>query len=277
MRAGYRAVTTLRRPERKRRNRRVLAALLLAALAAGAAPFLAKPATRALGSLPPCRVGRVEVSGCVDLAPADLAASIPVAPGDNLLLVERDRVRRAVERNARVERAWVSRSPGTLHVRILERRTHVLLSAGRLLEVDSAGCVLPPLPGGSVSDRPVVTGLPVPTRKPGARLRGERLRDILRLVTQLESREVGLLQEISEIAANDPRRVTLRTSRDQIPILVDPTRATRESLRALAVALRDVRHRNRPVEAMDARFRGQVVVRCAPDSLRPATEPRTKV
>jgi cell division septal protein FtsQ len=277
VRAGYRSLSGLRRPEQKRRNRRILAALLLLAAAAGATPLLAKPLTRALGALPPCRVGRVEVAGCVDLTPADVRASIPVDSGDNLLLVEEERVARAVRKNARVESVRVSRSPGTLHVRILERRTHVLVSAGTLLEVDSTGCILPPLSRGFVPDRPVVTGLSLSTRKPGAHVTSARLRDVLRLVTLLEAPGVGLLDEISEIVANDARSVTLRTARDQIPMLVDPVRATPSSLRALAVALRDVRDRNRPVRVMDARFRGQVVVRCAPDSLRAASEQRDKV
>ena len=277
MRAGYRSQQGLRRPERTRRNRRILAALLLLALGAGTAPLLAKPLARSLGGLPPCRVARVEVAGCVDLTPAEVTAGIPVEPGDNLLLVEEKRVLDAVRKNARIESVCVSRSPGTLHVRIVERRTHVLVSAGTLLEVDSSGCILPPLARGFVPDRPVVTGLRLPTRKAGARVESPRLRDVLRLVTLLDSPDVDLLDEISEIAANDARSVTLRTARDQIPMLVDPTRATPSQLKALAVALHDVRHRNRPVQAMDARFRGQVVIRCAPDSLRAASEQRDKV
>jgi cell division septal protein FtsQ len=277
MRAGYRIQESLRRPERKRRNRRILAARLLLAVAAGTAPLLARPAARALGALPPFRVGRIEVEGCADLTPAVVVAAVPVKPGDNLLLVDAGKVADAVLRNARIEDAWVSRSPGTLHVRILERRTHVLVSSGTLLEIDSSGCILPPLPRGFVPDRPVVTGLRIAARRPGTHVESARLRDVLRLVTQLEAPGVDLLEEISEIAVQDGRSATLRTARDQIPMLVDPARATASQLRALAVALRDVRSRNRPVQAMDARFRGQVVIRCAPDSLRAASEQRDKV
>jgi len=277
MRAGYRIQQGLHLPERKRRNRRILAGLLLLAVAAGTAPLLGRPLSRALGALPPFRVGRVEVSGCAALVPAEVAATLPVRPGDNLLLVDAKKVHDAVRRNARVESATVSRSPGTLHVRIVERRTHVLVSAGTLLEIDSTGCILPPLPRGVVPDRPVVTGLRLPTRKPGAHVASARLHDVLRLVSNMEAPDVGLLEEISEIAVVDARSATLRTARDQIPMLVDPARATPSQLRALAVALRDVRNRNRPVQAMDARFRGQVVIRCAPDSIRATSEQRDKV
>jgi hypothetical protein len=277
MRAGYRTLQRVRAPERRRRHRRILAALLLVALVVAAAPRLAGPAARALGRVPLFQVRHVEVSGCINLAPEDVLASLPVSIGDNLLLLDPARLVGAVRQNARVDEAWVSRTPGTLHVRVRERRTFVLLSAGALLECDSTGVILPPLRLGPVPDRPVVTGLALPTRRPGARITTARLRDVLALAVQLEAPGVGLLHEISEIAASDPREITLRTSRDQIPIFIDPLRTTPASLRALAVSLRDVRERHRPVLSMDVRFRGQVVVRCAPDSLRAVSEQHDKV
>ncbi len=277
MRAGYRTVRRFRAPERRRRNRRILAGVALLGLLGALAPRLIGPAVRALGSVPLFQVRGIDVSGCVELSPEDVRASIPVSIGDNLLLLDPQRVASAVRRIARVADARASRGPGSLHVRVRERRTFVLLSAGVLLECDSTGVILPALRTGSVPDRPVVTGLSLPTRRPGARIMTARLRDVLWLVAQLEAPDVRLLDEISEIAASDPREITLRTSRDQIPILVDPLRTTRGSLRALAISLRDVRERHRPVLSMDARFRGQVVVRCASDSLHAAPEQRDKV
>jgi POTRA domain-containing FtsQ-type protein len=277
MRAGYRSAQRFRAPERRRRHRRILAAAALLAFAAAAAPRLGGPTARWLGKLPPFQVRHVDVSGCVALAPDDVRASLPVSPGDNLLLLDPRRLADAARRNPRVGDVRVSRAPGTLHVRVYERHTFLLLLAGALLECDSTGVILPALRGGSVPDRPVVTGLSLPTRRAGARITTARLRDVLRLASDLEAPDVGLLPEISEIAARDPREITLRTSRDQIPIFIDPLRTTHASLRALAVSLRDVRERHRPVLSMDARFRGQVVVRCASDSLRAAPERRDKV
>jgi len=115
--------------------------------------------------------------------------------------------------------------------------------------------------------------VPLPTVKPGTQVTTARLREIIRLVGLLESPEVGLVSDISEIAASDRNRVVLRTSRDQIPILVDPERITLSGMRAVRAALRDVRTRARRVTWLDARYRGQVVVRCAPDSA--GTEART--
>lgn len=277
MRAGYRSLPGLRRPERKRRNRRILAASAGLLLLVAAAPHAARPAAHVLGRLPWFQVRRIEITGCSALTPESVRASLPVRVGDNLLLLPVDRVTEAAGRNARVESVRVTRSPETLHVRLKERRAFVLVAGGTLLEVDSTGLILPPLSGGQVPDRPVVTGLVPATRRPGARLTSPRLQGVLGLVHELEAPGVGLLPEISEIVATDVRTVTLRTAGDQVPILVDPLQVTPASLRALAATLHDLRERHRIVLGLDARFRGQVVVRCAPDSLRAAPEPREKV
>jgi hypothetical protein len=247
------------------------------ALVVAVTPLLARPAARLLGRFAWFQVRRIEIVGCSGLTPDSVRASLPVEEGENLLLLPLDRVAEAVERNVRVESVRVTRSPGTLHVRLRERRAFVLVSAGTLLEVDSTGLILPPLPGGAVPDRPVVTGLSMATRKPGARVTSPRLLGVLGLVRDLEAPDVRLLHEISEIAAGDGRTLTLRTAGDQVPILVDPLRVTPASLRALGATLHDLRERHRIVLGLDARFRGQVVVRCAPDSLRAASEQRDKV
>ena len=167
--------------------------------------------------------------------------------------------------------------PATLRVSVRERRPFVLVNAGTLLEVDSTGTVLPPLARGLIADRPVVTGLATASHRPGTRLMVSRFRDVLRLVTLLEAPDVGLLPEISEIVASDPRWFVLRTSRDQIPILIDPERVTPRCLKALAATLHDLRDHDRRVLVLDARYRGQVIVRCAPDSLVEAPTSRDKV
>jgi hypothetical protein len=81
---------------------------------------------------------------------------------------------------------------------------------------------------------------------------------------------VGLVSEISEIVSEDRNRVVLRTSRDQIPIVVDPERASLTAFRALSAALKHARSGDRRILAVDTRFREQIVVRCAPDSAEAA-------
>ena len=275
MRAGYAGLPTYKRPARKRRNRRILLLGALLLLITLAAPFLASPCARGLGVIPLFRAERIEVAGLLYLSPDEVRSWIPVRERENLLLIHPDEVATALAMHPRIAGARVSRHPGRLRIDVTERRTFLLVNAGTLLEVDQSGTILSPLDRGLVADRPVLSGVPFPTVKPGARVTTARLRDILHLVEVLESPEVGLVSDVSEVVSEDPHRAILRLSRDRIPVTVDPERATVASMRALSAALRDLRERERHVLSVDARYRGQVVVRCAPeDSVSAAVPPR---
>jgi len=277
MRAGYQGQPTWKKPARRRRNRRILALLLLTAAAALLLPLLARPAARLLSLLPPFRAGGFEISGYLYLSPEEIRAQIPVREGAPLIGIDPAKVEAALRLHPRIEDARVSRALGRLRVEIRERRTFLLVNAGTLLEVDATGTILSPLARGLVADRPVLSGVPFPTVKPGAHVTSARLGDVLRLVSLLEAPEVGLVSDISEIISEDRNRVVLRTSRDQIPVYVDPERVTLPAMRALGAALRDVRERDRRVLAVDTRYRDQVVVRCAPGDSSIVAAPRSKV
>lgn len=265
MRAGYRGTATWKQPARRRLARRVLVAGAIVGLVALLLPVAGGPAARLLGRVPIFRVHSVEVSGLLYLSYEEVRAMMPVREGDNLLLLKPEDVEEALRQNARIEDADVTRRLGGLSVRLLERRPFVLVSAGSLLEVDERGTVLEPLERGLLADRPVITGLRFASAKTGARLVNPALGDLLHLMSLLESPEVGLISEISDVASESRSRAVLHTSRDQIPIVVDPEQATLSAMRALAATLRDVRLRGRTVELVDARYRGQVIVRCTPD------------
>jgi cell division septal protein FtsQ len=264
MRAGYREQSTWKRPIRRRRNRRILLALVLAGSAAVVLPLLARPAARVLGLFAPFRAQSFEIGGYLYLSPEEIRAQIPVREGASLFEIDPDQVEAALRLHPRIEDARVTRALGKLRVEIRERRTFLLVNAGTLLEVDATGTILSPLARGLVADRPVLSGVPFPTVKPGAHVTSARLADVLHLVSLLEMPEVGLISDISEIVSEDRNSVVLRTSREQIPIYVDPERVTLAAMRALGAALRDVRERDRRVLAVDTRYRDQVVVRCAP-------------
>ena len=265
MRAGYREKPSWKRPDRRRRRR----AILLAALATVAGivlPLLARPLAQALGAIPLFRARSIEIAGLLYLTPEEVRARIPVKEGENLFTIDMARVAESLRGHPRIEAVRVSRTLGTLRVEIRERRTFLLANAGALLELDQSGTILSPLARGLVADRPVLSGVPFPTVKPGARVTTARLTDVLRLVALLENPQVGLVSEISEIVSEDRNRVVLRTSRDQIPIVVDPERASLTAFRALSAALKHARSGDRRILAVDTRFREQIVVRCAPDS-----------
>lgn len=264
MRAGYRGVPTWKRPARRRLARRLLLAGAVMGLAALAAPVAAVPAARLLGGVALFRVNHVEVSGLLYLSYEEVRAILPVREGDNLLLLRPADVEEALRQNARIENAEVTRRIGGLSIRLRERRPFALVSAGSLVEVDEGGIVLDPLERGLLADRPVITGLKIGAAKSGSRLKNPALADLLRLVAFLEAPQVGLIADISDIVSETRSRAVLHTAREQIPIIVDPEQASLAAMRAVAVTLRDVRARGRSVELVDARYRGQVVVRCTP-------------
>lgn len=275
MRAGYAGTPTWKLPARRRRNRKLLALAAALGLAALVAPALLRPAARALGVIPFFRAGEVEITGLLYLSAEEVRARTPVREGQNLLLLDPGRVEDELRRHPRISDARVTRLPGGVRVSIRERRTSLLVNAGKLLEVDGAGTILSPLERGLVADRPVLSGVPFPTVQPGARVTTARLHDVLRLVSLLESPEVGLVSDVSEIVSEAPNRALLRTLNGGIPILVDPERVNLSSMRALAATMRDLRDKSRHVLAVDARYRGQIVVRCAPgDSLSGVVAPR---
>ena len=264
MRAGYRGTPTWKQPARRRLARRILVAGAAVGLVALAVPIAAAPAARLLGMVPIFRVHSVEVSGLLYLSYEEVRAMLPVRDGDNLLLLRPADVEEALRQNARIEDATVTRRLGGIAVKLRERRPFALVSAGSLVEVDERGTVLDPLERGLLADRPVITGLKFASTKPGSRLSNPALDDLLRLVSLLDAPQVGLIADISDIVSESRSRAVLHTARDQIPIVVDPEQASLASMRALAATIRDLRARGRSVELVDARYRGQVVVRCAP-------------
>jgi len=263
VRAGYRGTPTWKQPARRRLVRRILLGGAVLGLVALAVPVAAVPAARLLGRLPIFSVHSVELNGLLYLSYEEVRAMLPVREGDNILLLRPADAEEALRQNARIENAEVTRRLGGISVRILERRPFALVSAGSLVEVDEHGTVLEPLERGLLADRPVITGLKIGSVKEGSRIANPALGDLLRLVSLLESPQVDLIADISDIVSESRSQAVLHTAREQTPIVVDPEQASLASMRALAATLRDVRARGRSVEIVDARYRGQVVVRCA--------------
>ena len=275
MRAGYCGTPTWKQPARRRLVRRILLGGAVLGLTALAIPVTAVPAARLLGRLPIFSVHSVEVNGLLYLSYEEVRATLPVREGDNILLLRPADVEEALRQNARIEDAEVMRRLGGISVRVRERRPFALVSAGSLVEVDEHGMVLEPLERGLLADRPVITGLKIGAAKEGSRISNPALGDLLRLVSLLESPQVDLIADISDIVSESRSQAVLHTAREQIPIVVDPEQASLAAMRALAATLRDLRARGRSVEMVDARYRGQVVVRCARDE-KPAPSGPTR-
>jgi cell division protein FtsQ len=119
-------------------------------------------------------VRRVQVTGSKHVTGADIETAAHIGSGTNLLLLSTSRVVDAAEALPWVRRARVDRSlPGTVRVRIVERRPVIVLRQGSSRWfVDRSGYVIAPATGGH-HHLPTLAGVGAPSIRPGLTLTSE--------------------------------------------------------------------------------------------------------
>lgn len=219
-------------------------------------------AVLAVASLPASSllaVRTVRVEGMHTVLPTTVVAASGVRPGDRLLGVSPSAVARAVETLPLVARSRVTLSlAGVVLVRIEERVPYAAIPvSARYLIVDRDGVVMTgsPSPGGLIM---VSASSPPPAwLRPGQRLPAGALRTALETIEELP-------------AAARPPGTTLRAESTGELVLITPDRiAVRLGLRrgvgeraaVLAQVLQAVRERALPLEYVDLRFAGSVVIK----------------
>ncbi len=146
----------------------------------------------ALAFSPLLKVRRVRLVGATHTTASEVATVADLDSDDNLLLLSTAEVEQRTETLPWVERAEVARVlPGTVRIRIVERRPAVLVSLGAARwTVDVRGRVLQA--GAARAGLPVLAGPEIGDIEPGADLRAPEVRDALRafrsLPTPLERR-----------------------------------------------------------------------------------------
>lgn len=249
--------------ERSRRRRLIASCGAIAVVATGVWVAFWSPV---LG------VRHIQVVGARYVGPEDVASVARLSRDDNLLLVSPPDIASKVEelpwvREARVDR----RLPGTVRVRIAERKAAIVLSAeGERWTLDRVGNVLA---GGEAADGlPVVAGMNLDEVRPGIKLRQREVRDALAAWRSLAPR---IRREVAAVLAPSPERITLS--------LVDGTqvrfgaarelRAKNEVLSALLGELRaegtassyiDVRVPTNPAVSTPPRETGAAASRLSP-------------
>lgn len=237
----------------RRTRRRILAVLVAAAVGLGA-PLWAPPLLARADAFQVEKVGVTGVRYCppeeiVDRASVPSDASVWDDPAD----WER-RVRdHPLVRDARVVRTGLQR----LEIQVTEVEPVALVAAPRLEPVDRRGRVLPLDPAESRLDLPILNG-PVELRD--GRIANEEARDLLAALVRLREAEPAFVGQASEFRglehgvgvwmsadAAGARRILLPAE--------DPVRALARVEMALGA------HAGGPVDAADARFDGQVVLR----------------
>lgn len=173
----------------------IAALLLVAPWAAFASPLL--------------RVRAVEVVGARHTDPDVVVDAAQLTDGDNLLLLSADEVVDRVGALPWVKSVEVDRMlPGTVRIRIAERRPALVLSLGAAQwTVDDGGRVLEP--GVTESHLPTLAGVQVGTVSPGVELQTKEATGALRVWRSLPA---PLAKDVEAIFAPTVERITLALS-----------------------------------------------------------------
>jgi cell division protein FtsQ len=242
----------------KRRTRRVLAAAF--AVLAASSPFWGPPLLR---RAPGFDAKRVEVSGTRLLAPHEVLAASGVRIGDNVW-TDPAAWEAALRRHPVVADAEVTRRlPGTLRIRVTEKRPAALVQAGTLRPVTAAGELLPVDPARVPLDLPLLRA-PVKLDARG-QLPAGPVRALAAEAGRLGELDPALMARVSEVRPDAGGALKLVLSAPAAEVVL-PHGAGESRLVHLRAALADVERRapadsTRARTRLDARWEDQIVVR----------------
>jgi cell division protein FtsQ len=242
----------------RRRTRRIAAASVLTI--AASSPFWGPPVLR---RAPGFETRRVEVSGTRLLAPHEVLAASGVKMGDNVWS-DPAAWEAALRRHPVIAEAEVTRLlPGTLRIRVTEKRPAALVQAGTLRPVTAEGQVLPVDPARVPLDLPL---LRAPVR-PDARgqITAAATRALLAEAGRLGDLDPALMARVSEVRPEPSGALRLVLTAPAAEVIL-PAGANEARLVRLRAALADLERRVPPDSTrrrtrVDARWEDQIVVR----------------
>lgn len=245
----------VRRRRRGRRHRLALAVSPLALLVACQVALLYWLLTS-----PSFAVTEVEVAGARRLGAEEIRAAAGISRGTNLFRLDPRAIVERLERLPWVKHVDLVRAlPGRVALLIEERESFALVAgAGGLFWLDEEGGVLSPERRAVVPRLPVITGLMPRNAESALTMDPRRLDDALALLRHLLRRERPLASQLSEIDMSQGGGPVLYTM-DGIRVDLGNER-WEERLRRLGGVLSRVQESEEPVESIDLRFRGQLVL-----------------
>ncbi|MBI4610557.1 MAG: FtsQ-type POTRA domain-containing protein [Candidatus Rokubacteria bacterium] len=207
-------------------------------------------------------VAEVEVRGLRWLEEAEVRAAAGIAGSENLFRLDTRAVAERIERLPRVKRAEVIRGfPNRVTLLVEERLPFALLvSAGRLHWADEEGRVLGPEPRAVVPGLPVITGLDTDRAPVGVQGSAERTRTALALLRTMLRTGTPLAGRVSEIDVRETGGGPVLYTVDGVEVRLGDE-AWEERLGRLEGVLAQLQAQGEPVEAIDLRFRDQVVLK----------------
>jgi cell division protein FtsQ len=224
---------------------------VLAAAGAGTAWLLTSPRFA---------ITEVAVVGASRLTPEEIVAASGIGPGTNLFRLDRGAVVARLDGLPLVRRAdLVRRFPNRVTLAVEERRPFTLAHAGRLHWIDEQGVSLGAETRAVVPEAPVITGLGPADLAAGAGAPTARVAVGISLLRMLLRSETALLRQISEIDVSRPDGPVLYTVEGvEVRLGAEDWEAR---LGRLQGVLAQVRAGGEPVNAIDLRFRDQVVLK----------------
>lgn len=220
---------------------------------------------------PLLNVRDIVVVGGRNVDSSDVAAAAGLDPDDNLLLVSPADVASKVEDLPWVRTAKVDRKlPGTVRVRIEERRPAVVLSvAGEQWTLDPGGMVL--TDGSAGKGLPALAGMSPGAVTPGAPVDSLEVRDALAAWRSLSPR---IRSQVAAILAPTPERITLSFV-DGTQVRFGAARALRAKNEVLGALLAQVRSEGGSAKYIDIRVPSNPAVspRTAAPQATPASTP----
>ena len=202
----------------------------------------------------------VEITGLESVERGEVLALLGVT-SQSSVWTSTDTWERRLATHPMLKEAHVRRRiPGTLLVRVVERRPVALAPTPTLEPVDRDGARLPLDPAEQRLDLPVLETTELPA--PGGRLLPAQGRLLAAEVARLQDADTAFLQMVSEVSLRDDQTLVARWSDPRVEFLLTPgapARRLREGLVVLADAMG--RDPEQVPTVIDLRFADQVVVR----------------
>lgn len=239
--------------------------LLLFAITAGAlyaarAPIAASVPYRALFT-----VRQVEVKGAIYLTEAEVRRAAGMTRPQDFLRADLGRAERKLSAHARIEHASVTRElPRRIVLTIVERKPTAIVRAGRLLEVDRGGVILPPVASGVLPDVPVVSGVTVADVNAGRRIEDPDFARALAHLRALAWPSIGLPGPVSQVDVSESERTVITLAPSGVDLILPNLPPSERLLSSIKVVLADLASRGLSASRIDLTGQEVVAVRSAP-------------
>jgi len=216
-------------------------------------------------------VRSVEVEGETYLSEADVRSAAGLVKPVDFARVDLARAKAKLMKEPRIESAQVVRAlPRRIVIKIVERKPVLLVRAGRLLEADRRGVILPSLASGVAADVPLVDGVKDKDARPGKRITDPAFARALRQLDAITRPEVALGHPVSEIDVSDADLTVVTLAPDGVDVLLPAEPPSVRPLSALRVVLADLATRGLSATRIDLRGEEVIAVRPIPVAGSPA-------